>query len=172
MSDSELYLASPQAVIDVAAQLKRHEADADRPEERWTIANGVIGDRRNPWMMAFCMGEERRPARTLPGEPVVVYPTRQAVTVYFRTKDDRYIVTDMGEAVRMLRLRTGCRPHVAQDEAKAQVLSLRAHGQDWEMALCCGAIEIPHGVPAADLPRAICAVMLAAYRVGRLEVRG
>ena len=71
-------------------------------------------------------------------------------------------MSDLGEAVRALRLRTG-RMNLPR-------------GATWEAAAACGAmlddgvLTMPGHVTAADLPRAIVRVMLAAHRVAALKV--
>ena len=83
-----------------------------------------------------------------------------SMCVYFREDADRFIVTDLGEAVHALRLRTG----ITYDEALAILENAVGYEGD---AFKKGAdiMEIPK---AADLPSAICRVMLAAYEVSRL----
>lgn len=81
--------------------------------------------------------------------------------VYFRSEGDRYIVTDLGEAVRALRLRTG------------RMDAVERAGRAWvEMAGpgTWNAGTMSENCAAADLPRAIVRVMLAAVRVAALEV--
>ena len=167
---AEEYLRSEEAVRDVAAALDRHHGGTDEGDERWTIARGVIWDESCPWLMAFCVGahEEGRDGnddpiyRALPGEPEIAYPTRQTAHVYFRAEGDRYLVTDIGEAVRALWLKTG---------------NLEADGavwRAWESGLEVGGVFLGKNTlraycPAADLPRAIARVMLAALRVASLE---
>ena len=90
--------------------------------------------------------------------------------VYYRPEGDRYLVTDMGEAVRALRLRTGQMGNKASDAAvdKAAGAALGwPHAPPWTWS---GDAMLLPLVAAADLPRAIVRVMLAAYRVAALEV--
>ena len=83
--------------------------------------------------------------------------------VYYRPQGERFIVTDLGEAVHALRLRTGalCIP----EECGPLVDTLEAEFQRVMITNTMLAV----GVAVADLPRAICGVMLAAWRVECLE---
>lgn len=95
------------------------------------------------------------------------------VSVYYRPEGDRYVVTDLGEAVRALRLRTGRGPLMGCDQQH-----LFSAVPDDPMVMACGDTALwGYGgdvesltVRAADLPRAIVRVMLAAYRVASLEI--
>lgn len=144
------YLASPQAREDVKALLQApdlvpvHErASRSRRrillpppryiwEARWNRQDG-------PWTNA-CLstwdpesGDEQQLARA-----------------YYRPDGDRYIVTDLGEGVRALRLRTG---DVTQPAFEPRGC--------WQYGDILGADK----VTGADLPDAICRVMLASLRV-------
>ena len=68
------------------------------------------------------------------------------VSAYYRPDGDRYVVTDLGEGVRALRLRTGS-------------LSPKTKSGYWNL--------ITQHTNAADLPDAICRVMLASLRVAQ-----
>lgn len=87
------------------------------------------------------------------------------VGVYYRPDGDRFIVTDLGEAVRAFRLRTGCSAQL--DGELIERLQANTDPRDW--------LLWPDGVvgrvlaTAADLPRAIVRVLLAAHRVASLE---
>ena len=143
----ETYLQSEEAVRDVAALLargphERGEVPTESPYAWWGFDNFA------PWTLARVGFREN--------------PESSAFGVYFRAEDDRFIVSDLGEAVRALRLRTG-RMNLPR-------------GATWEAAAACGAmlddgvLTMPGHVTAADLPRAIVRVMLAAVRVAALEV--
>ena len=175
----EEYLQSEEAVRDVAAALERRRADTDDPaRDRWIISDG------GAWSFAFCMGAHEPTAEEAvyaqrPGEPQITYPTREAAHVYFRPEGDRFIVTDLGEAVRALRLRTGgplIMPGAARNKLQCQIARLCGNNvlmDDWTLY---AANDLYGGNPldwfsitAADLPRAITRVLLAAHRVASLD---
>lgn len=186
-AEIEQYLQSTEAEQDIAAEIARvREGDISA---RWTITNGVIGDSSNPWLMAFCMGaseetedDDGEPVcRTLPGEPIITYPTHASVKVYFRGDNARgYLVGDIGEAMRAFRLRTGYAADFGAargpERERLHDAAFAAIGKNSRVELCLDgqlrAVDAtsPAGlIAAADLPRAICRVMLAAFRVGRVE---
>lgn len=72
------------------------------------------------------------------------------ICCYFRPDGERFIVTDLGEGVRALRLRTG---DVTQPAFEPRGC--------WQYGDILGADK----VTGADLPDAICRVMLASLRV-------
>lgn len=145
MSDLIEYLTRPQAVEDVRDVVERG-CGAYRPMS--PFGTGHLYHRAAGAWSALAL------------EPVGERP--EAICVYFRPNGEgRYIVTDLGEAVRALRLRTGW--------------------FNWHDAIPSGtpdlkpALLTPWGglwmeTTAADLPRAICAVLLAARRVASLQV--
>ena len=84
--------------------------------------------------------------------------TQQDHTVYYRLDGDRYVVTDLGEGVRALRLRIGCINTDSQFDGT------------WRKLLGHPAVRsyfdtLYAEVTAADLTDAICKVMLASLRV-------
>lgn len=86
------------------------------------------------------------------------------VTAYYRPDGDRYVVTDMGEGVRALRLRTGVlHSRAAAEAAKARQGICR--DQEWTMG---GTADLElEGFKPEQLPDAICRVMLASLRVAQ-----
>ncbi len=170
----EEYLQSEEAVHDVAALLDAHNARpfpdgsphhhaADTQHREWWIS------RYGAWRRVSC-----RPALyRMDGHDALAF-------AYFRPEGDRYVVTDLGEAVRALRLRTGyAADHGAARGPERERLHDAAcvpfHGR-LRIDLCLdGQVRAvddvgPAGlVAAADLPRAIVRVLLAAHRVASLE---
>lgn len=86
---------------------------------------------------------------------------------YYRAEGDRYVVTDLGEAVRALRLRTGGFLRTEQIVAAIFDQIPGAHTGVSLDGIVTGALA--ERTAAADLPRAIVRVMLAAHRVASLE---
>lgn len=187
----ETYLQSEEAVRDVAALLargphERGEVPTKAPYAWWGFDNFApwtlarVGFRENPESSAFgvcCRAESRKVSvcercgkdclliggRSGGGVPAPI--RSQCCGAGSTTREEpggRFIVSDLGEAVRALRLRTG-RMNLPR-------------GATWEAAAACGAmlddgvLTMPGHVTAADLPRAIVRVMLAAHRVAALEV--
>ena len=87
----------------------------------------------------------------------------QYITAYYRPDGDRYVVTDLGEGVRALRLRTGWIHGRANGHAMQERETLASGGVGW-VAGMSGDIELD-GVKEDQLPDAICRVMLASLRV-------
>lgn len=200
---AEEYLQSYDAVRDVAALLargphERGEVPTEPPYAWWGFDNFApwtlarVGFRENPESSAYgvyCRAESRKVSvcercgkdclliggRSGGGVPAPI--RSQCCGAGSTTREEpsgRFIVSDLGEAVRALRLRTGCVldmramleriPWPWPDGLNAQVQhsNLRA-------GLCNDGVlrAYPSG---DDLPRIICAVMLAARRVAALEV--
>lgn len=86
------------------------------------------------------------------------------LTAYYRPDGDRYVVTDLGEGVRALRLRTGVlHSRAAAEAAKARQGICR--DQEWTMG---GTADLElEGFKPEQLPDAICRVMLASLRVAQ-----
>jgi|GEM_PF-6839308 len=97
---------------------------------------------------------------------------RERLAAYYRPDGDRFVVTDMGEGVRALRLK-GCDLSVVNGKLR------EALGRMWRdnlfpiayaiSELTNGEIGTPYRVSAADLPDAICRVMLASLRVAEVS---
>ncbi len=81
------------------------------------------------------------------------------VRVYYRPDGERYTVTDLGEGVKALRLRTGCDvPHFYK--IRGSLGPGIGYGDG-------GEISAAYGSEAPDLPDAICRVMLASLKVAQ-----
>ena len=91
-----------------------------------------------------------------------------AHNVYYRPDGNRYIVTDLGEGVRALRLRTGWIHGRATGYAMQQRETLSSGGLGW-VAGMCGDVELD-GIKDENLPGAICRVMLASLRVAEVTL--
>lgn len=92
--------------------------------------------------------------------------TYEEVGVFVRQEGERYIVSDLGEAARALRLSSGdLHPDITFDLP-----------EDWGVWMCedcviyAGPDPFVGTVAAADLPRAILRVLLAAWQVSTSEV--
>jgi len=164
------YLATPQAREDVGRLL------ADSPARDATLAGGRIW--RKPEGNAFhsVSGLEVETLLTLkPREAwqLVRISQRDArlmgamvpkISAYYRPDGDRYVVTDMGEGVRALRLRTGYSQYLAMECSDPMREALRTSGIGNVWSTERGIMELDN-ITAIDLPDAICRVMLASLRV-------
>ena len=90
----------------------------------------------------------------------------QYITAYYRPDGDRYVVTDMGEGVRALRLRTGCSQYLAMERSDPMREALRTSGIGNVWSTERGIMELDN-ITDVDLPDAICRVMLASLRVAQ-----
>ena len=94
------------------------------------------------------------------------------LTANYRPDGDRFVVTDLGEGVRALRLK-GCalldiKPKV--DEVLMQMYRAGLlHPNYGPAALIQGEIGTIGNVTAADLPDALCRVMLASLKVSEVQ---
>ena len=96
----------------------------------------------------------------------------ESLQAFYRPDGDRYIVTDLGEGVRALRLK-GC----AGGDANGKLREVL--GRMWRenffpvsyaiSELINGEIGTPYRVSATDLPDALCRVMLASLRVAEVS---
>lgn len=140
MSDLESYLASDGAAEDAAAAIAWPAPHPSEYRAWWRIETDGAWTRVHVGMLALCV----------------------EATAYFRPEGDRYIVSDLGEGVRALRLRTGdiwsavldCGPRVSDTDGV--LYAVGEEGWMWRVA-------------AADLPSAICRVLLASHRVSHME---
>jgi hypothetical protein len=80
------------------------------------------------------------------------YPKGAEASAYYRPDGERHTVTDMGEGIKARRLRTG---DLTQPAYEPRIC--------WQHGDVLGADKIT----AADLPDAICRVMLASLRVAQ-----
>jgi hypothetical protein len=94
------------------------------------------------------------------------WPGPRSWGCYYRPDGDRFIVTDLGEGVRVMRLRTGY---------VGLIDDLPYEEVPGAPMICDGrliGVTVPRDenrIPAADLPRTIARVLLASRRVARLE---
>ena len=102
------------------------------------------------------------------------------LTAYYRPDGDRYVVTDLGEGVRALRIRTGakyidilqkCRRTTRHNHfygAFGQIYDATIGAGNWERGSGIGALfDASTEADKANLPDAICRVMLASLRVAQ-----
>lgn len=164
--DIETYLKSEQARQDVQAALDRHRAGTDKTAARWTIASGVISDKSNPWLMAFCMSADSSDGAKIDDEPIIVYPTHEAVAIYFRQEGGLFFVNDLGGGWRAHRLHTGRVDWEEEIIAKCNHDPHIVSVQDGPLSTAGDCETV--ATDAADLPAAICRVMLASYKIGSL----
>jgi len=160
----EAYLQSDQAVADVAAMLA----------EPWDLSSDFVPARRGAWTRislrdgvpvyfrpaAYDLPVNREPL------PESLRPNPATPPTYITVPAlQRFIVTDLGEAVRALRLRTGytgLADDLPYDEVPGAPMLC-----DGRLIGVAGPREDDR-ISTADLPRAICAVLLAAHRVATL----
>lgn len=104
-----------------------------------------------------------------------------AHNVYYRPDGNRYIVTDLGEGVRALRLRTGvgfvdllqkCRRSKEANHFYGlfgQIHDATIGAGNWERGLAIGALlDVGTYADESNLPDAICRVMLASLRAAEV----
>jgi len=125
------YLASEQAREDV-----RHMLSLGVPQAVWFAAT-------KSRISEFELGAWIR---------MMVTVDRETISAFYRPDGDRYVVTDLGEGVRALRLRTG------------EFMAGWENWADGVLESVAGVIRIRF-VTADDLPDAICRVMLASLKV-------
>lgn len=103
------------------------------------------------------------------------------VSAYYRPDGDRYIVTDLGEGVRALRMRTGvgfvdllqkCRRSKEANHFYGlfgQIHDATIGAGNWERGLAIGALlDVGTYADESNLPDAICRVMLASLRAAEV----
>jgi hypothetical protein len=162
------YLQSEQAREDVRALLADYPArevrlsnggtwhkpagKASRAIEGLGVDTNLSLRREQAW---HCVGMAQRDNELLGAMMPIL-------TAYYRPDGDRFTVTDLGEGVRALRLRTGFLHSVAVEAARVSRIGLEGPGE-WRMGGDAD-IEI-YGVTSANLPDAICRVMLASLKV-------
>ena len=88
------------------------------------------------------------------------------LTAYYRPDGDRYVVTDLGEGVRTACLR-GLDLANAEHFERLNALG-RTLDADFRQTAPLGWIEL-RDITAADLPDAICRVMLASLKVSEVQ---
>ena len=107
---------------------------------------------------------------------------RREVVAYYRPDGDRFVVTDLGEGVRALRLRTGakyidilqkCRRTQRADHfygVFGQIYDATIGAGNWERGSGIGALfDASTEAEQANLPDAICRVMLASLKVAEVQ---
>ena len=158
------YLASEQAREDVRARIDATLGTADVP---WTLKVPGVGELAisgtcGPFMKLGIWKKTDEDADDEEAEYI------QLCAAYYRPDGDRYVVTDLGEGVRALRLRTGEKAYgPATGVAMLEKLNLY-DAENPRNALGGMAHELELvGVQQADLPDAICQVMLASLRVAQ-----
>lgn len=141
------YLASEQAREDVRLALASplHSVAGCVLKDNWFLSRTEA----EAWMCLDISDNETQ-------QPIV--------SAYYRPDGDRYVVTDLGEGVRALRLRTGVlHSRAAAEAAKARQGICR--DQEWTMG---GTADLElEGFKPEQLPDAICRVMLASLRVAQ-----
>jgi len=151
------YLQSEQAVqaaqillLESKSGARRAAVDAPLPFGEMAIQPAAMWQRA--WHCVYLCARYARYA-----------VAHEMAVVYFRPEGDRYIVTDLGVAVRALRLRTGR----VGGESLPPTPGVRMGSGG---LLIATSDDDEDTVSAADLPRAICRVLLVAHRVTLLEV--
>jgi hypothetical protein len=156
------YLASEQAREDVRARINAALGTADEP---WTLKVPGVGELAiagtcGPFMKLVIWKKTDEDADDEDAEYI------QLCAAYYRPDGDRYVVTDLGEGVRALRLRTGCTHHKAMERSDPMREALRTSGIGNVWSAERGIMELDSVTPF-DLPSAICRVMLASMRVAQ-----
>lgn len=100
------------------------------------------------------------------GGRAIALPDWRTITAYYRPDGDRYVVTDLGEGVRALRLRTGCTHYEAMERSDPMREALRTSGIGNVWSAERGLMELDNVTPF-DLPDAICRVMAESLRVAQ-----
>ena len=145
------HLQTPQAREDV-----RHMLSCGVPSAQWFSATKTR-------ISEFKLGAWIR---------ILITAERHSISACYRPDGDRFVVTDLGEGVRALRLK-GCalldiKPKV--DEVLMQMYQAGLlHPNYGPAALIQGEIGTIGNVTAADLPDAICRVMLASLKVSEVQ---
>ena len=157
------YLASEQAREDV-----RQLFDGDKP--RFPVMS----------MEDLCLVRDEVGA----WRSVMIWDDNQnkELTAYYRPDGDRYVVTDLGEGVRALRIRTGakyidilqkCRRTTRHNHfygAFGQIYDATIGAGNWERGSGIGALfDASTEADKANLPDAICRVMLASLKVAEVQ---
>ena len=137
------HLQTPQAREDV-----RHMLSCGVPSAQWFSATKTR-------ISEFKLGAWIR---------ILITAERHSISACYRPDGDRFVVTDLGEGVRALRLRTGCSQYLAMERSDPMREDLRTSGTGNIWTTERGIMELDN-VTAADLPDAICHVMLASLNV-------
>lgn len=138
------YLNSPQARITVAKLIEVY------PDQ--TIMN-TLADFRGQWGMAKT-GIWRMVHLTDTRDPMAQILTPPLARIYYRPDGDHFIVSDLGDGTKAWRLRTG---------QMAPAGTLQTHAP---MLRGDGILE--RTSTSADLPNAICSILLATLRIANL----
>lgn len=147
------YLGTPQAREDVRSLVERWSVHHGTTQGHVGTSGQILhASQAGVWTrIELATGQEWRPM------------------AYFRPEGGRFVVTDLGEGVRELRLRTGMNPRLAMHEASliapADVQKYPHLG--WFSVV--GSVELL-AVSEANLPDALCRVMLASINVAGVRV--
>lgn len=145
----EAYLQSEQAMMDVGTVIA----------EPRTISRNIDG-------RCYVLMEEEIWRRLELCVRITESDKWEVMRAYFRPDGDRYIVTDLGEGLRTYALRTG---DIEYRGFSRQPIS-GIHDRDGRLYACRTRNDsLCLGMEAAELPGAICRVLLAAYRVANVE---
>ena len=139
------YLASEQAREDVRLVVAK-------PDDvlRYSGHGGL-------WLIRAALGAWTR---------LIIETDEKQATAYYRPDGDRYVVTDLGEGVRTACLR-GLDLANAEHFERLNALG-RTLDADFRQTAPLGWIEL-RDITAADLPDAICRVMLASLKVSEVQ---
>lgn len=140
-----MYLCSEQARADVRALLTKLQQQSSGCYENWA---GIVGQ---IWT-----------------ELIFRVTEIDYVVIYYRLNDNRYEVTDLGDGVRTLRLRTG---QINQPDVEVIGPGTSGVGLHNDEVLYCDEAVVVGKMPYSviqDLPDAICKVTLASLQVSRL----
>lgn len=186
----EEYLRSDEAAHDVAAVLAEKPTPSSCLPGTSFVLRGdwlLSLDEQCPWSALSHRGTDLQRGnigvyfrQLQPGdvpEPEDVY-ARVNYQGWPEIPVGHYVVTDLGEGNRALKLRTGrMEGHQFSDDVNAA--AMRTLGVPYEdrpeggrvlWAWNGGDLYLPAVAPA-DLPRRLCQVLLASYRIARVEVR-
>lgn len=139
------YLETPQAREDV-----RHILSCGVPSAQWFPATKTR-------ISEFVLGAWIR---------ILITAERHSISACYRPDGDRYVVTDLGEGVRAACLR-GLDLANAEHFERLNALG-RTLDDDFRQTAPLGWIEL-RDITAADLPDALCRVMLASLKVSEVQ---
>ena len=168
------YLASEAAREDVKALLADFPArEVKQPDGRiWykpagTASRRVVAGFKVDTMLSLAPADAWHRVGIAQRDARLIGAMVGCVAAHYRLDGERYTVTDMGEGYRAFRLRTGG-TYAAVEENDMRKNACVALGGDGGVIVhpCGGAMELAF-VKDADLPDAICRVMLASLKVAQ-----